>query len=222
VINARIRLALTVTVLCAAAIATIAIAAPGSGSSTGPTPVKTGVFYGATVAPALPAVDFALRDQNGHLIRLSDDAGSVVALTFIYSTCANTCTSIVSQLSAAIGELPHPITALAISVDPKQDSTTNVKSFLLHQQALASLHFLVAKRSVLEPIWKFFAITPQRRLKSARGDFTVELVLIDKTGRPRVRYRGLAALNDPDTIAADIRTLQAAPAPRHPPARKEI
>ena len=80
----------------------------------------------------------------------------------------------------------------------------------------------MAKRAVLEPIWRFFAITPQRKLKSAKGDFTVELVLIDKTGRPRVRYRGLAALDDPDTIAADIRTLQAQPMPGKPPQRKFI
>ena len=221
-LNARVRIALTVTVLCAATMAAIALAAPGSGSSIGSTPVKTGLFYGATLPPDLPAVDFALRDQNGQKIRLSDYAGSVVALTFIYSTCANTCTSIVSELSAAINELPHPIPALAISVDPKQDSTTNVKSFLLHQQALASLHLLVAGRSTLEPIWKFFAITPQRQLKSAKADFTVALVLIDATGRPRVRYRGLAAFNNPDAIAADIHTLAAQPLPKRPPTRKEI
>jgi protein SCO1/2 len=222
VLNARIRIALTVAVLCTAAIAGIALAAPGAGSSTGSTPVKTGMFYGATVAPTVPAVDFALRDQNGQLIRLSGYAGSVVALTFLYSTCANTCTSIVSQLSAAIDELHRPISALAISVDPNQDSTTNVKSFLLHQQALASLHLLVAKRSGLEPIWKLFGITPQRQLKSAKADFTVEVVLIDKTGRPRVRYGGLAALNNPDAIAADIRTLEAQPMPKHPPTRRDI
>jgi protein SCO1 len=216
VLNARSRIALTVAVLCAAAIAAIALAAPGSGSSIGPAPVRTGLFYGATVPPSAPAVAFALRDQNGQLIRLSDYRGSVVAVTFLYSTCANTCTSIVSQLSTAIDELPHPISALAISVDPGQDNATNVKSFLLHQQALASLHFLVAKRSVLEPIWRQFAVTPQRRLKSARGDFTVEVVLIDKAGRPRVRYRGLAALNNPDAIAADIRTLEAQPPEKTP------
>jgi protein SCO1/2 len=222
VLNARIRIALTVAVLCTAGIAAIALAAPGSGSSAGPAPVKTGLFYGTTLAPGEPAIDFALRDQNGQLIRLSGYRGSVVALTFLYSTCANTCTSIVSQLSAAIDELPRPIPALAISVDPSQDSATNVKSFLLHQQALASLRFLVAGRSVLEPIWRQFALTPQRKLKSARADFTVEVVLIDKTGRPRVRYRGLSALNNPDAIAADIRTLQAQPMPEHPPTRRDI
>ena len=220
--NARVRIALAVTVLCAATMAAIAVAAPGSGPNAGPAPVKTGLFYGATLPPGLPAVDFALRDQNGKLIRLSDYTGSVVALTFVYSTCANTCASIVSQLSTAIEELPHPIPALAISVDPSQDSATNVKSFLLHQQALASLHVLVAKPSALEPIWSFFDITPQRQPKSAKGDFTVELVLIDRTGRPRVRYRGLAALNDPDAIAADIHTLQAQPIPAHHPLRKAL
>ncbi|HEY1778117.1 MAG TPA: SCO family protein [Solirubrobacteraceae bacterium] len=221
-LNARVRLALTVAVVCAAAIALIAALAPAGGSSAGPTPVRTGLFYGATLPSSTAAVDFALRDQNGQLVHLSDYAGSVTAVTFLYSTCANTCTTIVSQLSAAIDELAHPIPALAISVDPKQDSTTNVKSFLLHQQALASLHLLVARRSVLEPIWKLFAVTPQRHLKSAKADFSVEVVLIDKTGHPRVAYRGLSALDNPDVIAADIRTLEAQPMPAHPPTRRDI
>jgi protein SCO1/2 len=220
VLATRLRLAVTVATLCAAAIVAIALAAPGDGAGRGAaTPAKTGRFYGATVAPGFPAVDFALRDQNDQLIRLRDYAGQVVALTFIDSTCANTCPDIVAQLTAAIDELPHPISALAISVDPKQDTATNVKSFLLKQQALAQLHYLVAKRSVLEPIWKRFSITPQRKIKSARGDFSVALLLIDKTGRARVRYSGLAALNNPDVIAADIRTLQAQPMARPAPRR---
>jgi len=222
VLAPRIRLALTVAALCAAVIVVIVILARPNGDNTGATPVKTGQFYGATLPATFPAINFALPDQNHHTIRLSAYSGQVVAATFIYSTCATTCPDIVAQLTQAINELPHPITALAISVDPTQDGATNVSSFLLRAQALSALHYLVAKRSVLAAIWRQFAITPQRPVKSARADFTVKVVLFDKIGRARVSYSGLAALDNPDVIAADIRTLQSEPMPAHPPARKDL
>jgi protein SCO1/2 len=218
----RLRLALTVTLLCAAAMAAIVATAPGNGATAGgAAPTKTGRFYGATLPASAPAVDFALTDQNGRTIRLSSYRGQVVAIAFLYTTCANVCPDVVAQLMQAIGELPHPIQALAISVDPGQDNATNVKSFLLRAQVLSQLHYLVARRSVLEPIWRQFGIRPQRKLKSSKPDFTVEVVLIDKTGRPRVRYTGTAQM-DPDAITADMRTLQALPQPRVAPRRVDI
>lgn len=216
----RIRLALTVAVLCAAAMVVIVIVA-GGGSSSGTPPVKTRGFYGATLPQAFPAVDFALPDQDHRTIRLSDYRGQVVAAVFVYSTCADTCPIVVDQLSQALGELPHPVPEIAISVDPKQDTPANVKAFLVKQQVVGRLHYLVAARARLRPIWKQFGIQPQLIVNSTKSDHTVDLVLFDKSGRARVGYQDLASM-DPDAIAADIRTLQAQPTPAHPPARKEL
>ena len=217
----RIRLALTVAVLCATAMVVIVIATAGTGSSAGSSPVRTGSFYGATLPPSFPAVDFALPDQNHATIRLSAYAGQVVAATFVYSTCQNTCPIVVQQLSQAIGELPHAIPEIAISVDPKQDTPTNVKSFLVKQQVEGVLHYLVAARATLAPIWKQFGIQPQLLVNSSKSDHTIDVVLFDKSGRARVGYQDLSTM-DPDAIAADIRTLQAQPAPKHPPTRRYL
>ena len=217
----RIRLALTVAVLCATAMVVIVVLARGGGSSSGSSPVRSGGFYGATLPPAFPAVDFSLPDQNHHTIRLSAYAGRVVAATFVYSTCQNTCPIVVSQLAQAINELPHPIPAIAVSVDPKQDTPANVKSFLVKQQVEGELHYLVASRHTLAPIWKQFGIQPQLLVNSSKSDHTIDVVLFDKSGRARVGYQDLSTM-DPDAIAADIRTLQAQPMPRHPPARKYL
>jgi protein SCO1/2 len=221
VLPPRIRLALTVAVLCAAVMVVIVILASPNGGNTGATPVKTGQFYGATLPPTFPAVNFSLPDQNHRTIRLSAYSGEVVAATFVYSTCQNTCPIIVQQLSQAINELPHPIAALAISVDPRQDTPTNVKNFLVKEQVLNQLHYLVARRSVLAPIWKQFGIRPQLKVNSGKSDHSVDLVLFDKAGRARVGYEDLSTM-DPDAIAADIRTLQSEPVPAHPPARKDL
>ncbi len=219
----RLRLALTVAVACAAAMVAIVIVAQrgGVGTASGSPLVKSDGFYGFRIASDFPAVDFALRDQNHKLIRLSSYQGQVVAATFVYSTCQNTCPIVVQELSQALDELPHAIPAIAISVDPKQDTPLNVKAFLIKESVYTQLHYLVAPRRVLEPIWKKFGIQPQLKINSSKSDHSVELVLFDKTGRARVGYQDLSTM-DPDAIAADIRTLQAQPLPRVLPRRVDL
>jgi protein SCO1/2 len=201
----------------------IVILAAGDGNSaTGSgAPVKQDGFYGALAPPSFPAVDFALPDQHHQIVRLRQFAGQVVALVFIYSTCQNTCPVVVQQLSQAIGELPKPIPALAISVDPKQDTPANVQAFLIKEQVYSELDYLVAPRRVLEPIWRKFGIQPQLKINSSKSDHTVDLILFDKTGRQRVGYQDLSTM-DPDAIAADIRTLQAEPLPKVLPRRVDL
>jgi len=200
----------------------VILAARDNVTSTSGTPLtKSGGFYGATLPAGFPAVDFALPDQNHRLIRLSSYGGQVVAATFIYSTCANTCPIVVQELSQAINELPHAIAALAISVDPKQDTPANVQAFLTKEQVTGQLHYLVASRTVLAPIWKQFGIRPQQKVSSSKSDHTVDLVIFDKTGRARVGYQDLSTM-DPDAIAADIRTLQAQPLPAVLPKRVDL
>ncbi len=219
----RVRLALTVATACAAVMVVIVIISVRSnvGTSGDAALAKTNGFYGYTLPPSFPAVDFALPDQNHDLIRLSALRGQVVAATFIYSTCANTCPAVVQQLRGALGELPHAIPALAISVDPKQDTPANVQSFLVKQQVVGQLDYLVASRATLQPIWRTFGVRPQVAVNSSTSDHSVDLVLIDKTGRPRVGYTDVSQM-DADVIAADIRTLQAQPLPRTLPKRVDL
>ena len=66
-------------------------------------------------------------------------AGRVVVATFSYSTCKDTCPLVVQQLSQGIGELRHTIPAVAISVDPAQDTPANVKAFLVKEQVVGQL-----------------------------------------------------------------------------------
>jgi protein SCO1/2 len=202
-------------------IVTISVRSGVGTASAGTAPVKTHGFYGPLAPPGFPAVDFALPDQDHKLIRLSAFQGKVVAATFIYSTCANTCPLVVQQLRGALGELPAPIPALAISVDPRQDTPANVQAFLVKEQVAGQLDYLVAKRAVLAPIWRTFGIQPQLIVNSSKSDHSVDLVLFDKTGRARVGYTDLTQM-DRDAIAADIRTLEAEPMPRRLPKRVDL
>jgi cytochrome oxidase Cu insertion factor (SCO1/SenC/PrrC family) len=94
----------------------------------------------------------------------------------------------VQELSQALDELPHPIPALAISVDPKQDTPANVQAFLIKEAVFTQLHYLVAPRPVLEPIWKKFGIQPQLKVNSSKSDHTdrSDPVRQDRSGARRL------------------------------------
>jgi protein SCO1/2 len=219
-LHPRLRLAMTVAVLCAAAIVgivTLSANAGGTGDAGGPGQLVNG-FYGATAPPAMPAVDFALRNQNGKTIRLSQYAGQVVVMTFVYSTCEDTCPVVVQQIRGALNELPHRVPAIAVSVDPEQDTPSNVSAFLIKEDVLGQLEYLIGSVSQLKPIWKFFGIQPQLKITSTKSDHSVDVVLLDKDGKPRVGYTDVTQM-DPDAMAHDIETLEAEPAPKVAPKR---
>lgn len=219
----RLRLALTVTVLCAAAIVVIVtLSANSAVSGSGAVPSqKVNGFYGPTAPSSQPAVNFALTDQTGKTVSLAQYRGQVVMLTFVYSTCADTCPVVVSQMRGALNELSKRVPALAVTVDPKQDTPANVSAFLIKEDMLGQMQYLVGSRHELEPIWRFFGIQPQLAVNSSKSDHSILVELLDKTGKPRVGYTDVTQM-DPDAIAADIRTLQAEPLPKTPPKRRQL
>jgi protein SCO1 len=204
-----VRLALTVAVACATVMVAIVILSVRAGAGTGSSDLqqRSHGFYGSLMPASFPAVDFALRDQSGKTIRLSDFRGQVVAAAFVYSTCASTCPIVVEQLKNAADQLPHPIPMLAISVDPKQDTPANVNTFLVKEQVVGQLDYLVGSRRALAPIWKKFGVQPQLAVNSSKSDHSVLVLLFDGAGRARVAYSDINEM-DPGYIDADFYTLQ--------------
>jgi protein SCO1/2 len=144
-----------------------------------------------------------------------------VVLTFVYSTCQDTCPVVVQQIRGALNELPHRIPAIAVSVDPSQDTPAHISAFLIKEDMLGQMEYLVGPRKVLKPIWKFFGIQPQLAVNSSKSDHSVLVELLDKTGKPRVGYTDVTQM-DPDAIAHDIETLQKQPPPKTAPKRQEL
>ncbi len=222
-LHPRVRLALTVTVLCAAAMVLVVTLSANSGvtgSEGQPSQLVNG-FYGPTAPAAIPPVNFTLRNQNGQKISLAQYRGQVVILTFVYSTCQSTCPVIVQQIRDTLNELPHRVPAIAVSVDPQQDTPSNVSAFLIKEDVLGQVEYLVGHRSALEPIWHFFGVQPQIKVKSSNSDHSVLVELLDKTGKPRVGYTDVDQI-DPDAIAHDIEKLQSEPLPAVLPKRRQL
>ena len=130
--------------------------------------------------------------------------GQVVVLTFLYSTCRDTCPVTATTIRGALDEVGHDVPALAVSVDPENDTPDNAESFLVKQRLSGGrMHFLMGSRAQLAPVWHDYAIQPQ-----GKGfEHSAYVLLIDKAGRQRVSFP-VAQLTD-RALAHDIRRLEA-------------
>lgn len=198
--NARIRLALVVTALLALAAAAAVTVLARPGDDTG---VADATGFAGAVRPAVPPQDFTLRDQDGETVSLRDFRGRVVVLTFLYTTCRDTCPLTATQIRGALDDLEREVPTLAVSVDPANDTPERARRFLF-QRGLGDdrMRFLLGTRAQLRPVWKAYGIRPQ----GTGFDHSAYVLLVDKRGRQRVGFP--VAQLTPEGLAHDIRRLQ--------------
>lgn len=127
--------------------------------------------------------------------------GRTVVVTFLYSTCQDTCPLTAQQIRGALDDYGHDVPVLAISVDPKGDTPLHVKRFLVKQHLTGRVRYLVGTREQLAPVWRAYGIQPQ-----GQGyEHTASTVIVDAAGRQRVGY--LTDQLTPEALADDLRTL---------------
>jgi protein SCO1 len=160
-------------------------------------------FEGAVMPKGLRAPDFSLTDQDGERISMRDFRGQPVIVTFLYTTCEDTCPVQAQTVRGALDELGDDVPAIAIAVDPPRDTPERARAFLSEQRALGRLDFVLGTRDELKPLWKGFYIRPQSVTQEHNARFT----LVDERGFQRVGYPGFEATAE--RIAHDIRILQA-------------
>jgi protein SCO1/2 len=162
-------------------------------------------FKGAVRPPGARAPDFSLRDQDGRLVRLRDLRGKIVALSPMYTTCRDTCPLIAQQIRAAIDDLSPAkravVVALALSVDPANDTPVRAKRFLRKRRVGRYLDFLLGSRSELRPIWRGYGFAPQTVIQEHNS----YVVLIDRRGFQRIGFA--VGFLTPESLAHDLRIL---------------
>jgi len=209
-VPARLRLTLVVAAVCAlAALAAVALlGASGRGGEASGDAVPTGL-HGALRPPRARAADFRLHDQNGRVATMRQYRGQLAIVTFMYSTCKDTCPLTAQQIRGALDELGHDVPVLAISVDPASDTPANVRRFLAEQQMTRRMRYLTGTHAQLAPVWRAYGIQPE----TAESEHTASTVIDDGAGRQRVGY--LTEQLTPEGLAADLRALSGgAPASR--------
>ncbi len=155
-------------------------------------PRAVGTELGATPAP-----DFRLTNQFGEEVALSDLRGKVVVLTFLYTSCPDTCPLTASKLGQVhdqLGERAREVAFVVVTVDPERDRVARVRQFLEAQRLSNKLLFLTGERPALEVVWAAYHIGVTRlpvASRSVGGDGFYEvghtdvLYLIDRHGRMR-------------------------------------
>ena len=157
--------------------------------------------------------DFALRDQDGTVQTLRRYRGRIVILTFLYSTCQDTCPVAASTIRAALDDLPRDVPVLAVSVDPRNDTPQSAKRFLLRRSVNGRMQFLLGTQAQLAPVWKAYGIKPQlpgSPSTDPRYEHSARILLLDRTGRQRVAADQEARLRDEDAVEPHRRHAEAA------------
>jgi protein SCO1/2 len=200
-VNARVLIALFLVAVFA--LGAIWLAAPGDSDEDGGVVTAGTRFEGAVMPEGLKAPDFELENQDGDTVSMRDFRGRPVIVTFLYTTCEDTCPLQAQTVRGALDDLGEDVPAIAIAVDPPRDTPERARAFLSEQHALGRLDFVLGTRAELKPLWDGYHIRPQSVTQEHNARFT----LVDERGFQRVGYPGFAATAE--RIAHDIRLLQA-------------
>jgi protein SCO1/2 len=204
VIPARLGYALLTLALCAVAAITGAfLAARADDGGAGGVEVGRSGWAGFVRPPEARAPAFRLRDQDGRAVSSGDFAGRPYAITFVYSTCEDTCPAMVDQVRGALDDTGLDFPLLAVSVDPANDTPARARRFLNERRMTGRASFLLGDEAQLAPVWKGYGVQPQR----GELDHSATVVLVDARGRQRVGFPH-AALT-PEALAHDMRALAA-------------
>src|SRR5712692_2867790 len=172
------------------ACALAALAAVCSGCGAPGRAARQPRFEGRAVPSDTRAQDFALRDQNGRLIRLSEQRGRIVLLAFLYTHCTDVCPLIAKDLDGAVRSLgPRALSVrvLAVSVDPLGDTPTLVRRFMRERRLGPEFHYLIGTRAQLAPVWQAYNVLVEGR-PADKVVHSAPVFLIDRSGRPRLFY----------------------------------
>jgi protein SCO1 len=198
-VNPRIVVALFLVGVLA--LGAVVLAAGGDESDEAP----PNTFEGSLMPKDVPAPDFRLENQDGETVSMRSLRGRPVVVTFLYTTCQDSCPIQAQTVRGALDELGHDVPALAIAVDPPRDTPERAQAFLAKQRATGRIDFVLGSRAELRPLWNDYGIRPQ----SVDEEHMARITLVDARGFQRIGYPGAEAT--PERLAHDLRLLEREP-----------
>ena len=163
-----------------------------------------------------PAPAFSLTTQDGVQLSLQALRGKVAVITFIYTSCADTCpllTVKLAQLQARLGpDFGPKVFFVSITVDPEQDTPEVLKRYAKgHGANLDGWAFLTGTSAEIRDVAKHYGIA-YRKIHGGDIDHTFLTSIVDQSGILRVQYMGVRF--DPDEFLQDLRQLLREERPR--------
>jgi protein SCO1/2 len=156
-----------------------------------------------------PAPEFKLTDQDGRRVALKELRGKVLAVTFIFASCADTCPLLTAKMAAVqdrLGAAFGPeVRFVSITVDPERDTPQVLKRYAqAHRANSAGWSFLTGTPAEIREVAGRYGVIYR---KTSRGDVdhTFLTSLVDRGGALRVQYMGVRF--NPDELLRDLQGL---------------
>jgi protein SCO1 len=157
-----------------------------------------------------PAPEFTLTNQDGKRLSLRDLRGQVTVVTFIFTTCSDTCPLLTAKLvgiQRQLGADAPKVFFTGITVDPLNDTPPVLKKYgQAHSADLSRFAFLTGSVSEIDDVTRRYAIY-QKKQPTGSVDHTFLTSIIDPSGTLRVQYLGVRF--EPKEFLGDLRSLLA-------------
>jgi protein SCO1/2 len=170
-------------------------------------------FASMAVAGALPKIkpapEFTLTIQDGKRLALKDLRGKVLAITFIYASCTDTCPLLTAKMSGIQDRLGpdfgSKVYFVSITVDPERDTPDVLKQYAeAHKANPSGWAFLTGTKAEIRDVAKHYGIY-YKKMPRGDVDHTFLTSLVDQNGILRVQYMGVRF--NPEEMLRDIRSL---------------
>jgi protein SCO1/2 len=158
-----------------------------------------------------PAPAFTLIAQDGHRLALNGLRGKVVVVTFIYTSCTDTCPLLTAEMAALQNDLGpdfgSKVFFVSITVDPERDTPEVLSRYAqAHGANLAGWAFLTGTPEEVRTVARQYGVYVKQH---AAGDVahTFLTSILDQRGTLRAQYVGVRS--DPDELLRDLQSLLA-------------
>jgi protein SCO1 len=161
---ARLGAVLAAIVWCAGCAGFRPTPAPSAASASTAPGADVGTALDAQVPAAI--LDLPLQSSNGKVVRLSDFAGKVVAISDVMTLCQETCpmdTATFVDTARAEAAADHSDEVfLSITVDPKRDTTAQLAAYRTLFSPPTSWLTLTGSQASVDKLWDYLGVWRQR------------------------------------------------------------
>ena len=113
-------------------------------------------FSYTELIPPQETLDFSLTNHRGENFTLSDHAGEMTILTFLYTSCTDVCPFIGAKLRQTLdilGDDAESVNVVAITLDPERDSPERAADYSRSLRMFDDWNYLLGETEELLPLW---------------------------------------------------------------------